>query len=187
MDSSFIIYAGVPLPLTNDEDVYERPKQPTQHRRLNMKSSYIYNLPSNRSADIYPDNTLSSYSTALRRPLDDEYRTEFFEIFSRVARWRMARSGRRYSRRYSTRHILLLERIHVAGRHVDGRLGTVAHYNANMRKVLISPEGKSAITLDHGLALVFGIDEARALEDPGQFTPSRRIDLNHGVHAMYVH
>ena len=54
-----------------------------------------------------------------------------------------------------------------------------AHYNANMRKVLISIEGKSAIRLHHGLALVFGFDKACTFEGPGQFTPSRGIHLNY--------
>lgn len=167
-----------------------------------MESFYIY-LPSNSSADIYPDNTLSTYSTALRRPLQlrGDWEVGLAEI-SHPSLW--TNIGPNFSRfsvespaggwrevgvpeGYYTRHRLLLERINAAGRQVDGRLGTFAHYNANMRKVLISLEGKSAISLHHGLALVLGFDEARTLQGPGQFTPSRGIDLNHGVHAMYVY
>ena len=40
----------------------------------------------------------------------------------------------------------------------QGGTSAFSHYNANMRKVLITLEGKGAITLDHGLGLVLAFD-----------------------------
>ena len=102
-----------------------------------MESFYIY-LPSNGSADILPDNTLSNYSTALRRPLksggDSEVR--FTEI-SHPFQWTNIRANfSRFSiespaggygdvgvtEGYYNQRKLLLERTNAAELQVDGRL-----------------------------------------------------------------
>ena len=84
---------------------------------------------------------------------------------------------------YKTRRRLLVERINAAGRQVDGRLGTFAQYNINMRRVLISVAGERAITsiMDWRSCTA----STRLVQvGPGWFTPIRGTDLNHGVHAM---
>ena len=165
-----------------------------------MNGFYVF-LPSNSSHEYFPDNTISHFTTRLRKPLDlsGEWEVALVEI-SLPTLWKnidykrcrlaINTDGKTWRETgappgfYSNNEQYMRE-IASAAESVGGR--NIFHYDERQRKVTIVLPDQISLKLYTGTAQVLGYKYAKLLHGPRTYKPSGTVDVNHSVYLLYIY
>lgn len=168
--------------------------------------NFYLTLPSNSSMASFPNNTLSHYITALKRPIELEgdwevalvsmqYPTRWANIGPDYCRFQAKTEGGEWRETGvppgyygSNEDIVKAVNDALYSAHADAGMDQQpVQYNKYDEKAYIKLHPQFSIHLFDGIAQVLGYQKATTIKGPDWATPDYGVDVNHGVHCLYVY
>ena len=177
------------------------------HNQIIMTTDNFYLiLPSNSSMGSFPNNKISHYTTALKQPLelDGDWEVALVSI-EHPSRWENISSDYcRFSAKtesgkwreggvppgfYSSNEDFV-KALNDAlySMHNDAGMGQQpVQYNKYNEKAYMKLHPHFTVRLHDGIAQVLGYGETTTINGPDWAKPEYGVDVNHGVHSLYVY